>query len=119
MAWEVEYTEEFGNWWRTLTPGEQVDVDAAVRLLEEKGPALTRPYSDVITSSRHANMKELRIQHKGKPYRVLYAFDSRRMAILLLGGSKSGNRRWYRTAVPRADKLYDQHLRELQKEGLI
>jgi hypothetical protein len=95
-----------------------VDVDAVVRLLEEKGPALARPYSDVITSSRHPNMKELRIQHKGKPYRVLYAFDPRRKAILLLGGTKVGKARWYRTAVPRADQLYEEHLRELQAEGL-
>ena len=119
VAWEVEYTAEFGAWWDTLKAGEQEDVDAVVRVLEEKGPGLSRPYSDVIVTSRHANMKELRIQHRGRPYRVLYAFDPRRKAMLLLGGAKAGKSRWYAEAVPRADKLYDQHLRQLRKEGLI
>jgi hypothetical protein len=63
-------------------------------------------------------MKELRIQHKGRPFRVLYAFDPRRKAILLLGGSQTGKSRWYAENVPRADILYDQHLRQLRKEGL-
>ncbi|MCK4608268.1 MAG: type II toxin-antitoxin system RelE/ParE family toxin [Gammaproteobacteria bacterium] len=62
-------------------------------------------------------MPELRIQHRGKPYRVLYAFDPRRVAILLLGGDKSGNDDWYKKVVPIADKLYEQHLLELKKEG--
>jgi hypothetical protein len=64
-------------------------------------------------------MKELIIQHAGKPYRVLYAFDPRRCAILLIGGDKTGNKRWYETFVPVADKLYDEHLATLRKEGLI
>lgn len=115
----MEYTEAFERWWESLTSSEQESVDAVVRLLEEKGPALTRPYSDVISSSRHPNMKELRIQHAGRPYRVLYAFDPRRKAILLIGGSKAGKARWYAAAVPRADKIFDEHLRQLKKEGLI
>lgn len=64
-------------------------------------------------------MRELRIQHQGRPYRVLYAFDPRRNAILLLGGDKTGNDRWYEQHVPIADRLYEQHLSELQKEGVI
>jgi hypothetical protein len=63
-------------------------------------------------------MRELRIQHSGRPFRVLYAFDPRRMAILLLGGDKTGNDRWYLETVPRADNLYDEHLIDIQKEGL-
>ena len=63
-------------------------------------------------------MRELRIQHKGDPYRVLYAFDPRRTAILLLGGCKAGNDRWYEEIVPLADNIYDEHLRDLTgKEG--
>lgn len=61
-------------------------------------------------------MRELRIQHEGRPYRVLYAFDPRRTAILLIGGDKTGNDRWYEEYVPRADAVYDQHLRELERE---
>ena len=64
------------------------------------------------------NMRELRIQHAGDPYRVLYAFDPRRTAILLFGGNKSGNDRWYEEYVPIADKLYDEHIETLKREGL-
>ncbi len=62
-------------------------------------------------------MRELRIQHEGKPYRVFYAFDPRRVAILLMGGDKTGNDRWYKEFVPIADRLYDDHLEQLRKEG--
>ena len=62
-------------------------------------------------------MRELRTQHEGRPYRTLYAFDPRRAAILLIGGDKTGNDRWYETHIPMADKLYDAHLDELKKEG--
>ena len=63
-------------------------------------------------------MRELGIQHAGDPYRVLYAFNPGRTAILLLGGNKSGNDRWYEEYVPIADKLYDEHLEMLKREGL-
>jgi hypothetical protein len=64
-------------------------------------------------------MRELRIQHAGRPYRVLYAFDPRRCAILLLGGDKTGDERWYERNVPVADRLYDVYLRELKDEGIL
>lgn len=64
-------------------------------------------------------MRELRIQHKGYPYRILYAFDPRRSALLLIGGNKAGKDRWYDKHIPIADKLYDDHLRLLEEEGLI
>lgn len=63
-------------------------------------------------------MKELRIQHRGRPYRVLYAFDPRRDAILLIGGDKTGQDRWYDIYVPIADRLYDEHLETLRGEGV-
>ena len=58
-------------------------------------------------------MRELRIQHQGRPYRILYVFDPRRTAILLIGGDKTGHKRWYASFIPVADDLYDQHLREI------
>ena len=64
-------------------------------------------------------MRELRIQVEGHPYRVLYAFNPLRNAILLLGGDKTGDGRWYEVSVPVADRLYDEHLIELNKEGLL
>jgi len=64
-------------------------------------------------------MRELRVQHAGNPYRVLYAFDPRRMAILLIGGDKTGNARWYEEYVPIADDIYDKHIATLGQEGLL
>jgi hypothetical protein len=64
-------------------------------------------------------MRELRVQHQGRPYRILYAFDPRRSAILLLGEEKTGDDRWYERVVPLADRLYDAHLQTLRQEGLL
>lgn len=117
MAWDVEYTDEFGEWWTTLDDEEQDSVDVVVGLLEERGPSLGFPFSSGIQGSRHSHMRELRIQHRSEPYRVLYAFDPKRTAILLLGGNKTGDNRWYDKFVPRADDLYDEHLKEIEAEG--
>ncbi|GBE49365.1 hypothetical protein BMS3Bbin13_00284 [bacterium BMS3Bbin13] len=92
-------------------------MDVAVTLLEEKGPQLPFPLSSKIGNSRYSHMRELRIQHHGRPYRVLYAFDPRRVAILLIGGDKTGRGQWYETAVPMADRLYAEHLSTLRQEG--
>ena len=62
-------------------------------------------------------MRELRVQHEGRPYRILYAFDPRRCAILLIGGDKTSDKRWYDVHVPVADGLYDMHLETLREEG--
>lgn len=119
MKWEVEYTNEFGEWWESLNEDEQTSVAASVALLEERGPSLGHPHSSGINGSKHGHMRELRTQHQGKPLRTLYAFDPRRSAILLIGGNKTGDDRWYVTHVPIADRLYDEHLEQLRKEGLI
>jgi len=113
VTWNVEYTNEFERWWETLSEAEQVDIDAVVRLLEARGPQLPFPYSSGVNRSRHGRMRELRIQHVGMPYRILYAFDPRRVAILLLGGNKTGDDGWYDRFVPLADDLYDEHLVEI------
>lgn len=114
--WNVEYTDEFAEWWETLDHSEQGSIDRVVRLLEAKGPELRFPFSSGIEGSRHPRMRELRVQHRGDPYRILYAFDPRRTAILLIGGKKTGDGRWYERFVPRADDLYDEHLREISAE---
>ena len=116
MAWEVEYTDEFGQWWATLSADEQVEINAKVLLLQERGPVLPRPHSDVIVTSKHSNMKELRGSVGEAELRVLYAFDPKRSAILLIGGDKNGNKKWYDEFEPIADRLFDQHLAELEKE---
>lgn len=119
MAWDVEYTDEFERWWGSLTEDEQADVSASVALLELHGPQLSRPHVDTIKGSRHANMKELRTQSGGKPLRTFFAFDPRRTAILLIGGDKTGDNRFYDRMLPIADALYDEYSAEIKKEGLI
>jgi hypothetical protein len=118
-VWEIEFTDQFEDWWTGLDLAQQAAVAGRVELLVEQGPDLGRPAVDSITDSRHNNMKELRAS-KGGALRVLFAFDPRRHAILLLGGDKSGQwNAWYRTAIPAADDLYDNYLEELREEGLI
>lgn len=119
MTWAVEYTDEFGAWWETLSDPEREEITAVALLLEEHGPTLPFPYSSGIAKSRHPRMRELRIQVAGKPYRVLYAFNPLRTAILLIGGAKGGDDRWYDRFVPLAYDLYDAHLAELKAEGKL
>src|SRR5437588_1607252 len=116
MAWNVEHTDEFAQWYHGLSETQQDDITAAGLLLMEMGPHLPHPYSSGINGSRHAHMRELRVQSGGKPLRVFYAFDPRRTAILLIGGDKTGDRRFYERMIPIADALYDEHLAELEKE---
>jgi hypothetical protein len=115
MACEVEYTDEFNEWWESLDEAEQESVAVSVILLEEKGISLPFPYSSGVEGSKYGHMKELRIQHKGDPYRVLYAFDPRRIAVLLIGGNKGGDDRWYEKLIPKAEKIYEEHLRTLER----
>lgn len=116
--WEVEYTDQFGDWWETLDAHERASLDVAVEMLELRGPALGRPFVDSIKGSRHRNMKELR--PVGEYLRVLFAFDPRRRAILLIGGDKTNRwQSWYEEMIPVADELYDEHLAILREEGLL
>jgi hypothetical protein len=118
MAWEIEITDEFRAWYKDLTLDECERINAAVEKLEIHGPALDRPYADTVEKSRYRNMKELR--PRGGFIRILFAFDPRRHAILLIGGNKEGLwTAWYDKMIPIADKLYDQYLAELRAEGVI
>lgn len=118
-SWEVEYTNEFESWWATLSESEQESLDASVQLLEALGPNLGFPHSSSVNGSKHGHLRELRTQSAGQPLRTLYAFDPRRIAILLIGGNKTGDDLWYETHIPIADRLYDEHLEQLRKEGLL
>ena len=119
MAYEVEVTDEWLAWFEGLTADEQEELAASIGLLEARGPHLPFPHSSGVTSSRHSHMRELRSQVHGRRFRTLYAFDPRRVAILLSAGDKTGDDRWYQVFVPRADALYDEHVRTLEEEGLI
>jgi hypothetical protein len=118
VSWEVEYTDQFEEWWNTLSADTQEDIDAVVRVLETVGPALTRPYADTVNGSRYPNMRELRVQSGGRPIRILYAFDPRRTGILLIGGDKTGmtDAQFYGQHIPIADRLYEEHLQAIERE---
>lgn len=119
MSWEIEYTDQFAEWWNSeLNEDEQESITAAVNELAGGGPALGRPFVDSIHTSRHSNMKELRPMTTD--IRILFAFDPRRTAILLIGGNKRGD--WigfYERMIPIADRLFDEHIETLRKEKHI
>jgi hypothetical protein len=115
-AWEVEFTDEFGQWWDTLTEEAQEVVNAKVLMLEARGPSLGYPHSSAIKGSRYP-LRELRVQHQGAPLRVVYIFNPRRTALLLVGGDKTGDDRWYEKFVPLAEKLYAAYLETMELEN--
>jgi hypothetical protein len=119
MPWHVEFTNEFRAWWDIPTERQQEDVAALVQLLMEYGPQLRFPHASGVAGSTHTHMRALRVQSGGRPLRIFYAFDPRRTAILLVGGDKTGDDRFYETFIPVADRLYDEYLDELRREGLI
>jgi hypothetical protein len=110
---EVEYTDGFGEWWLGLDDSAQASITAYVELLEDHGPNLDYPYPSDITGSKYGNMRELRVQSKGRPFRVFYAFDPRRCAILLIGDDKTGKSKFYEQMIPLADRLYTEHLQDI------
>lgn len=115
MAYVVNASEEFGDWFNAQEKTLRRAVAAHIGLLEEHGPQLRRPYADTLEGSRLSNLKELRVQHRGEPYRILYAFDPERQA-LLIGGNKTGDKRWYQRMIPLAEAIFERHLESLRKE---
>ena len=114
--WEVEFTDEFEEWWDTLIEKEQDAVAFSVGLLRKMGVSLKFPHSSRVMQSKHSSMRELRSQCSGKPIRTFYAFDPKRTAILLIGGEKTGDDRFYDEMVPIADKIYDEYLIEIREK---
>lgn len=120
MAWRVEGTDEFQAWFQGLSAAERISVAAKIDLLEERGPSLGRPHADTLKGAKVPNLKELIIQHAGNPYRVIFVFDPRRTAILLLGGQKtSKGSKWYKEAIPKAQEIYKEYLKEIEEERLV
>ena len=103
MTWKVEHADLFGAGWAGLAERERESVDKAVHLLENVDPHLPYPHSGQVKGSQFSRMRELRIQHAGRPFRVLYLFDPMRSGILLPGGDRTGKDRWYAVNIPRAD----------------
>lgn len=113
--WRVDQTEEENAWFKNLDEEAREAILEAVKVLAQIGPALGRPRVDSIDGSKHQNMKELRVQNKGRLFRIFFAFDPERVAMLLIGGDKKGNKRFYDQMIPKADKLYDRHLENFRK----
>lgn len=114
--WSVEFSDAFAADFAKLAAGVQDELLARSKLIERFGPRLGRPHVDTLKGSRHANMKELRFAAGGGVWKVAFAFDPRRSAILLVGGDKSGGsqKRFYRKLVDTADARFDDHLRAMK-----
>ena len=112
MPWTVSFADEFELEFDALAPEVQDAIFARMLLLEREGPSLGRPHADTLTGSTHANMKELRCTAAGGVWRIAFAFDPDRQAILLVGGDKSGGseKRFYKQLIARADDRFDRHL---------
>lgn len=115
--WIVETTDTFDEWLSALDAADRTNVLALLLVLQEKGPTLSRPYADTVYGSRYSNMKELRIQSKGRPIRAFFAFDPERKAIVLCAGDKGKNeKRFYEVMLPIADREFTLHLNKNNKE---
>lgn len=119
MDWAVAFHEAFADEFLRLDPKVRQELSAYIGLLRQFGPHLRRPYTDTLNGSRHANMKELRFDAADGAWRVAYAFDPSRHAIVLVAGDKSGQntRRFYRQLITKADARFDDHLGKRRKGG--
>ena len=118
MVWNIIFDPNFRLWFYQQEEKLQDEIFTVLSVLMELGPGLGRPRVDTIQGSAFKNMKELRIQYKGEPWRILFAFDPNRQAILLVGGNKSSNKRWYKENISIADKRYQKYLDKLKEENL-
>jgi hypothetical protein len=114
--WTIIRTEELVGWIRELDDDAKESIFKSLLVLRETGPALGRPHVDTVKGSEFPNMKELRVQNKGRVFRIFFAFDPVRNAILLIGGDKKGDNKFYDEMIPRADELYRRHLKLLRKK---
>lgn len=122
MSWEVELHEEVDAWFCSLVEHDHETADLieeAIDLLAEQGPRLGRPLVDKIKGSRYHHLKELRPASAGSTeIRLLFAFDPRRCAFVLVAGDKHGNwKGWYEANIPVAEKRYEEHLADIEKGG--
>jgi hypothetical protein len=117
MEWRIVFDPDFRIWFYQQGQGFQDETFAVLTVLAESGPKLGRPRVDTLENSTFKNMKELRVQYQGEPWRILFAFDPKRQAVLLVGGNKVGNKRWYKENIPIADKRYQKYLEILEEEN--
>ena len=116
MPWALVYLKDFEDWLDSQAEDLQDEVLAHLELLKAIGPVLRRPHADTLKGSKISNLKELRFSHFGAPIRILYVFDPKQHGVIILAGDKSGDKRWYEVNIPKAERLYEQHLRKLLTE---
>jgi hypothetical protein len=114
MEWQVLLDPDFKLWLFEQEQSVQTAILAHAGFLKTFGPSLGRPHVDTLKGSKLANLKELRVQHQGDPWRILFVFDPQRRAILLVGGNKRGDDRWYKKAIPLAEQRYQRHLAQME-----
>lgn len=112
MIWEIVFHREFEIWFFEQSEELQNSIAMVLDILEERGANIGRPYVDTLKGSQLTNLKELRIQHCGQPYRILFIFDPKRQAVLLVAGNKTGDKRWYEKNIPIAEKRYQEYLED-------
>ena len=117
MTWTVAFLEDFDTEFLEFPEDVQDELLAMAKLLEQFGPTLKRPRADTLSGSKYANMKELRFSAADGEWRVAFAFDPKREAILLVGGDKSGvsQKQFYKNLIRKADDRFDKHLARLKK----
>ncbi len=110
-------TDTFEEWLNSLTLMERSKIYASIVLLQQYGYQLNRPHADTITGSSITNLKELRTQINGKPYRSFFVFDPLRQAVLLCGGNKTGDKRFYKKMIPIAESVYSEYLQQFEQNN--
>lgn len=114
--WSIETTDTFDRWFDALNDTDRTNVLASIMVLQHQGPSLPRPYADTVYNSFYSNMKELRVQSKGRPIRAFFAFDPNRKGILLCAGHKTGNeKRFYEIMISVADHEFTKHLEQIKR----
>ena len=116
MSWNILQSDSFSDWFNELSDSTKKDILRAVSILEEKGPLLGRPFVDTLKGSNLTNLKELRVQSLGNPFRIIFVFDPKRNAILLVGSNKKGVSRFYEKMISEAEEIYKEYLEVLNEE---
>lgn len=114
--WEVQWTDQCKEWISQIDDETKEDILSHLMVLQEKGPSLGRPYVDTISESKLKNLKELRVQSKRKVIRIFFVFTKTRIGLLLAGGDKRGNKRFYDKMIPLVEKIYSEWLEQNQEK---
>ncbi len=116
MPYEVILLDEFADWLDEQGEEPRLRILAHLELLADRGPLLARPYADTLKGSKIPNLKELRVSYRREPIRILFAFNPKQQAVVILGGTKQADKRWYEVNIPIAEKLFVEYLEKQRKE---